>query len=275
MRTQLWLIFLALVIAGSAQAHKGSDAYLDVQQIDGASQAETEGKTPQRTYRFSLAVAIKDLDLLVPIDANADGNVTWGEVKAALPMVLALLNQAANTEAPADPESAEPGSPPECRLTWQFDGVDRRGDGTYLRMVTTARCPTAHALAFRYKLFANQDATHRLLVAGRIAGQDLLTTASPQQARPLILSPGAHPGPDLAMQSAVSVDSRWSVWRDYFSLGMHHLLEGYDHLAFLLALVLPLRLRLFNAASAPRRLRLLSSAPPAPQPVSDGCCCAR
>ena len=32
--------------------------------------------------------------------------------------------------------------------------------------------------------------------------------------------------------------------KNYFLLGMHHLLQGYDHLAFLLALVLPLRLRI-------------------------------
>ena len=36
----------------------------------------------------------------------------------------------------------------------------------------------------------------------------------------------------------------WTTLWAYLSLGLHHLLEGYDHLAFLLALVLPLRLSL-------------------------------
>ena len=40
-------------------------------------------------------------------------------------------------------------------------------------------------------------------------------------------------------------------------MGMRHLLEGYDHLAFLLALVLPLRLRLGRSASRRHWVSLL------------------
>jgi hydrogenase/urease accessory protein HupE len=45
----------------------------------------------------------------------------------------------------------------------------------------------------------------------------------------------------------VDEGSRWLTLRDYFMMGVQHLLQGYDHLAFLLALVLPLRLALFRA----------------------------
>jgi hypothetical protein len=251
MGARKFLLFISCLLAlgsGSALAHKGSDAYLDVQQLNPVAAAVGSGAAALRDYRFLLAVAIKDLDLLLPIDANADGKVTWGETKAARPMVLELLNEVANTELPAGLRTADPDGAPGCHLAWQLDGVDRRSDGAYLRMVATARCPVAQALAFRYSLFRNQDASHRLLVAGRIAGQDLLTTTSPQQAKPLILSPGVYRGPDPAVRPVASPSSRWSVSGDYFSLGVHHLLEGYDHLAFLLALVLPLRLGLFAAA---------------------------
>ncbi|WP_394755206.1 HupE/UreJ family protein [Rhodoferax sp.] len=248
LRARLCWVCMMVLAAGSALAHKGSDAYLDVQQVNAAGSAVETGAVAQRDYRFLLAVAIKDLDLLVPIDANADGKVTWGEVKAAMPLVLELLNEAANTELLPGPEAADQAVAPACRLMWQFDGIDRRSDGSYLRMVAKARCPVAQTLVFKYSLFRNQDATHRLLVAGRIAGKDLLTTASPQQPNPLVLSPGARSGSGVAMdETAAPSSSRWSVLRDYFSLGVHHLLEGYDHLAFLLALVLPLRLGLFGA----------------------------
>ncbi|WP_114973187.1 HupE/UreJ family protein [Rhodoferax ferrireducens] len=255
MGARKFLLFISCLLAlgsGSALAHKGSDAYLDVQQVNPAGPAVGSGGAALRDYRFLLAVAIKDLDLLLPIDANADGKVTWGETKAARPLVEELLNEAANTELPAGLRTADPDGASGCRLTWQLDGVDRRSDGVYLRMVASARCPVAQTLAFHYRLFRNQDASHRLLVAGRIAGQDLLTTTSPQQATPLLLSPGAYRGPDPAARPLASSSSRWFVSRDYFSLGVHHLLEGYDHLAFLLALVLPLRLGLF--AAAPRAL---------------------
>ncbi|MEO6322169.1 MAG: HupE/UreJ family protein [Polaromonas sp.] len=230
-----WLLALALGLAsGPARAHKGSDAYLEVQQQPAAESAGT-----LRDFRFVLALAIRDLDLVVPMDANADGRVTWGEVKAATPQALALFNEMARLEVPA-------GAPGACRLNWQTDGLERRSDGVYLRATAQARCPAEQALRFNYSLLKDQDSTHRLLVAGRIGDNDLLSTVSPQQGS-LLLSPGvantAVTGGGAQAQSP-QASNRWSALRDYFSLGMHHLLEGYDHLAFLLALVLPLQLSL-------------------------------
>ena len=204
----------ALFASAFAFAHKGSDAYLDVQEAAPV------------TYSLKLSVAIKDLDLILPLDANADGQVTWGEVKAATPQVIDVINQAANLEATA------------CRLAWQFRQLEKRSDGAYMLFEAQTVCPTQNGLSFKYTLFKDQDATHRLLVAGRIAGKDLLTTTAPQQLSGLTLLAAS-----AAAASTVAPSSRFTALREYFSLGMHHLLEGYDHLAFLLALVLPLRLR--------------------------------
>ncbi|WP_309679976.1 HupE/UreJ family protein [Polaromonas sp.] len=217
-----------LLLGGpGAWAHKGSDAYLDVQQTpDGAAAGAAQD------LRFVLAIALKDLDQLLPIDSNADGKVTWGEVKAALPQVQALLNQTAYTR-------------PACPLDWQPGGLDRRSDGAYLRLVAQAHCPAGQALTFNYSLFKDQDATHRLLVAGRVGGQDLLTTLSPQQSSGLRLGAGTG---ITAGAAAAAPSGGGSVLAEYFRLGVHHLLQGYDHLAFLLALVLPLRLALMRKA---------------------------
>ena len=233
---------LVMGLAGApALAHKGSDAYLDVQQLEQAASQGASGSAEKTSdVRFVLAVAIRDLDLVVPLDANADASVTWGEVKAATPQVLALLNQVAQLDVP-------PGSQTACALHWQADGLERRGDGVYLRAAAQARCSPELALRFKYSLLKDQDATHRLLVAGRIGGKDLLSTMSPQQGS-LLLSPGggaqAGGAAGSAQPAASQSSGRWSTLGDYFSLGMHHLLQGYDHLAFLLALVLPLQLSL-------------------------------
>ena len=230
-----WLLALALAV-GPALAHKGSDAYLDVQQ-----------PAPGGDVTLSLAVAIRDLDLVVPIDANADARVTWGEARAATPGVLALLNQTATFDMPPGAPAAADAPPGECRLAWQADGLERRSDGVYFRAVARARCPQGQALRLRYVLLKDQDSTHRLLVAGRIGGNDLLSTVSPQQGSVLLRAAhgdaaGVSAGGPQAQAGLAT--GRWSALRDYFSLGMHHLLEGYDHLAFLLALVLPLQLSL-------------------------------
>lgn len=239
----------ATVGAGPVLAHKGSDAYLDVQQVGAVTQATGASDPAQRDYRWLLAVAIKDLDLVLPMDANADGKVTWGEVKAATPLVLALLNETANTEAAPGFSAVAAGagraanSP--CRLDWKFNGVERRSDGTYLRLSAQTRCPVGQPLAFRYTLFKEQDAAHRLLVSGRIDDKDLLTTARPQQSDSLVLGAGVSNAAGRTPTTPPKPSSNaWAALQDYFGLGVRHLLEGYDHLAFLLALVLPLRLRL-------------------------------
>jgi hypothetical protein len=225
MRARWLLGCLLLALAASAWAHKGSDAYLDVR--DASSTATSGGP-----LRFSYAVAIKDLDLAVPLDADADGKVTWGELKAAMPAVQQLLQAATGLDAGAKSD------PAACRLLWTFDGLEKRSDGGYMRWTSDAVC--AGAVGFRYSLFRAQDATHRLLVTGRIGGQDLLSTWSPQQPGALVLR-AAGAGGVVAPASADGHTGLQTLWA-YLVVGVHHLLEGYDHLAFLLALVLPLHL---------------------------------
>ena len=254
----MWVF--GLLLSTTALAHKGSDAYLDVQS-KAMPAAAAPGTSPQtqdkRDYEFTLSIAIKDLDLALPVDANADGQVTWGEIKAALPQVQRLANLTAVLDIGA-------GQLADCRLDWQYTALEQRSDGAYVKLSSSSQCDSSRPLALTYSLFKNQDANHRLLVTGRIDGKDLLTYTSPQQTAPLLLAAASLSAPGQApvqrqfdapaTRSATAPEpvggARWQVVLDYARLGMHHLLEGYDHLAFLLALVLPLQLKLGSALAA-------------------------
>ena len=229
----LWGLGLA-----SAWAHKGSDAYLDVQAPPAAS------ATAPGMVQLTLSVAIKDLDLLVPLDANADGQVTWGEIKAAQPALHELL------QARTAIDGVTLAGAPPCQLAWTPAGMERRSDGGYLRFTSAAAC--GGAVGFRYSLLREQDATHRLLVTGLVDGQALLSTWSP-------LDPGALPL-RRANADTTAAHGGWGTLWSYLVVGVHHLLEGYDHLAFLLALVLPLRLVL--GRSLPAAAQGMAAAPP-------------
>ncbi|MDB5895364.1 MAG: hypothetical protein JWQ88_2895, partial [Rhodoferax sp.] len=181
------------------------------------------------------------LDLLVPLDADADGKVTWGEIKAAQPALQALLQAATAIDG-----LAVPGAAP-CRLAWTPAGMERRSDGGYLRFASAPAC--GGAVGFRYSLLREQDATHRLLVTGLVDGQPLLSTWSPLDAGALSLRRAAAVG-TVGTAVADAGHSGWATLWGYLVVGVHHLLEGYDHLAFLLALVLPLRLVLGRALPA-------------------------
>lgn len=216
-------LFVSLLMQAPAWAHKGSDAYLDVQSATGADAAP---------LTLTLAIAIKDLDLLVPLDANADGKVTWGETKAALPALHDLLQ--ANTAVEGDATN------PACHLGWTYAGLERRSDGAYIRFASDAAC--MGDTSFRYSLLREQDPTHRLLVTGMVDGHPLLSTWSAVQPGGLPIRQAKTAGAAAAPQTGLA-----TFWV-YLKLGVHHLLEGYDHLAFLLALVLPLRLALGRRA---------------------------
>ncbi|QJC57687.1 hypothetical protein HC248_03017 [Polaromonas vacuolata] len=252
------VLLLGLLSTSAAWAHKGSDAYLDVQQLEQASQGDT------RSLSFTLSVAIKDLDAVLPLDANSDGKVSWGELKAVMPDVLTLFNQTAQLDKSSTGNT-------DCSLDWKAAGVERRSDGAYIRATALANCALTQPVAFKYTLLAAQDANHRLLLAGKISGKDFLSTASPLQASSVLLSPaldsaaatsGANinQSPNLSAGAALANSSQWSTLKDYFLLGVHHLLEGYDHLAFLLALVLPLQLLLRWPGGEKPRVLLHSTA---------------
>ena len=67
-----WLIASALLLAAwtaPALAHKPSDSYLTLR-VDGD------------TIAGQWDIALRDLDFALGLDANQDGDITWGEVKA-------------------------------------------------------------------------------------------------------------------------------------------------------------------------------------------------
>ncbi len=161
-------ISLALMLfCGMAQAHKGSDAYLDVRQaavLPDPAPPSSQREEPPQAYQFVLSVALRDLDQVVAVDANGDARITWGEIRAASTQMVQVLREAVRLD-PGDVPSQD-----ACGLAWQPDGFERRSDGLYLRVAAQALCPPSRALVLRYTLFREQDANHRLLVTGHVGG---------------------------------------------------------------------------------------------------------
>src|SRR6185369_2716697 len=63
------LLALMLFACGLAHAHKPSDSYLTL---------HTDG----RSLRGQWDIALRDLEYAVGLDADGDGAITWGELKA-------------------------------------------------------------------------------------------------------------------------------------------------------------------------------------------------
>ncbi len=198
---------LMMFAPAPAWAHKPSDSYLVFK-----PQAQELG------VRWD--IALRDLDTVLELDANGDRSLTWGEVKAAWPAI----------EAYALKRLVVPG----CE--WRVDpqrALEKRGDGVYAVLTFSAACALTREGAIGYSLLAEVDATHRGIA--RVDHADGSTEVR-------LLDPTAPASVASTTQDAAKAGSAEPP-ASFFAEGVHHIVTGYDHLLFLLCLLLPAVLR--------------------------------
>jgi hypothetical protein len=198
---RLFLATAALWLAATvAHAHKASDAYLSAEPV-------TEGS------RLRWDIALRDLDAALPLDADGDRQLTWGEVRAAWPAIDALALGALAVR--------------DCRFSIASHALERRQDGAYAVLLLSTPCRIDAATPVRYTLFSEVDPTHRgILRVRQAAGGDTVRVLNPTA--PEAVGAAAGPAPSAA---------------SFLREGVHHIVTGYDHLLFLLCLLLPAVLR--------------------------------
>jgi hypothetical protein len=192
-----------LAVVAAAQAHKSSDAYL---QIDAGAHGVT--------LRWD--IALRDLDVALDLDTNEDGKLTWGEVKAAWPRI----------EAYALPRLTLGG----CALRPTGRALERRNDGAYAVIYLASDCTLVSSPVIGYTLFREVDPTHRGIAKIQRPGQPVVVSLlDPTQ-------PATAPSHgDAAATRASAPGGAWGFLHE----GVRHILTGYDHVLFLLCLLLP------------------------------------
>jgi hypothetical protein len=196
----------ALLWAGAALAHKSSDSYLFLD--TGAGQADG-------TLQGQWDIALRDLDFAIGLDDNDDGDLTWGEVKAHQDDIAAYAFSHLRLE----------GDGKACPIGSVSHLVADHTDGAYAVLKFTATCPAAaHALTVDYRLLFDLDPQHR----------GLLRLQRGAQVETAVL------GPDHGVQTFEVGDvSAMRQLYQYLVEGIWHIWIGYDHILFLLSLLLP------------------------------------
>ena len=204
---------LALVFAATpAQAHKASDAYLQLHRTGD-------------TLDLRWDIALRDLDAMLDLDTNADRKLSWGEIRVRLADIRAYALERLRLQQG------------QCVLAEaQPPAVEDRIDGAYLVLRLQGQCKAGTALDIDYRLFREVDPTHRGLLRVEADGGAAPTVRSLDPSGGAVSVP--WPGATDTSGAPVS-GSDTSFFRD----GIHHILIGYDHILFLICLLLPAVLR--------------------------------
>jgi len=196
------LALLLLLASFAAEAHKPSDSYLHLK-LEGA---RVVGQWD---------IALRDLEQAIGLDANGDGEITWGEVRA----------RHADIAAYALARLSVAGDAKTCPLSVSGHEIDQHSDGAYEVLRFAADCAAAPAaIELGYTLFFDFDAQHKGLLNLEYQGrtQSLVFTAERRSQRI-----------ELAELSALR------QFLSYGREGVWHIWIGYDHILFLLSLLLP------------------------------------
>ena len=201
------LLVVALVLQTAAWAHKPSDSYLTLRAATGSNDI---------AVRWD--IALRDLDYVLQLDRNGNGEISWGEVRLRSDDITRLATSRLQLSS-ADKDCAWATAAPLM--------LDKHSDGTYAVLSLSAQCPSlTGALKARYSLLFDVDPTHRGLVQWIAPGST--------EAQALVF--GNESGEQsLALQPA----GAWETLRQYMLDGVWHIWIGYDHILFLLALLLP------------------------------------
>jgi len=194
---------LLLVCTIPALAHKPSDSYLTL---------KVQGK--QVTGQWD--IALRDLDMAIGLDADGNGELTWDEVKARHGAIAAYAVSRLSL-------AVKDGGACPLRVTGHL--LDDHSDGAYAVLRLAAECPAdVSVLDVDYRLLFDIDPQHKGLL--RLEHDATTSTA--------IFTPDA-PRQALAVAGA----SRWTQFADYVKHGIWHIWIGFDHILFLLSLLLP------------------------------------
>ena len=201
----LWM--LSLCVAPFAHAHKASDSYLSLK-VDG------EKITGQWD------IALRDLDLVLELDRNGDAVIDWGEVRNRHADIAAYALRSLGLKSGEKP----------CAVSVNDQLIDTHSDGAYAVMKLSANCPSAaDALTVNYRLLFDVDAQHRGLLKLETAAKD----GSPQ-----VVS-AVFPADNATQTFTLASGSTLSQLSTYIADGVKHIAIGFDHILFLVALLLP------------------------------------
>lgn len=200
---KIGLISLSLLLANTVAAHQLSTSYI-IAEIDDTGRISGE-------WQLSLT----DLELAVGLDINANGELTWGEVKSRQAEIASYLAEHLLL------------SRENLRCNLRFEIMERLQDHANEAFAVTdfsGQCPISGPLEIAYSAIFSLDSSHEV-VLNIGDGNHLHSLVLDDSTRKITI--------DLSKGSA------WTTFTQFVYQGVVHIWIGIDHILFLFALLLP------------------------------------
>lgn len=192
-------MLLLLLMALTLQAHQSRENFVDIRPDD-------------RSLLFQMDIESANFEQLMPIDDSRNGIVSFSELKRHENEILSRLFD--HFSAQCDDKT----------LAIAVHGFEphRRQDQTYLKITADARFSTCRNLQVRYDLFFAEDPQQKALVT--FNGAKTLYRFDPDHETHIISG---------------KPQSLWEQFVLFFKEGVWHIWIGFDHILFVLMLLLP------------------------------------
>jgi len=197
---RLFLLFLFCI--QPAFAHKASDSFLSID-------------STKQSLNIQWQIALRDLENVLALDDNLDGQIDWSELRNNQENILHYAKSNLSILAVTN----------ECHITANDLKVSKHSDGLYAVLYLSADClETNDEMTISYDLFFEVDKQHRGLLKFSNRDQEISYVFSPEN-------------PEFSVSP-----TRFHTWETfvlYVQEGIWHIWIGFDHILFLISLLLP------------------------------------
>lgn len=162
------------------------------------------------TTTLRIDVALRDLDMALDLDGDGDGRLTWREIRSSWPKIENYVKSHIDLSG--------------CKLTPISHLLERRADGVYAALILQSPCRPVLPPTVRYGIMSDVDPTHRGIARIEWTGQS-------SETRILV--------PESLMATASPTLANNISATQFIQEGVRHILTGYDHVLFLICLLLP------------------------------------
>jgi hypothetical protein len=203
----LWMLLGLLCFP--VHAHKPSDSYVSL-------------AVNESTVTGQWDIALRDLEFAIGIDRDGNGELTWDEIRSRHDDIAAYSLSRLTLSSGGS----------NCPASATDHLIDHHTDGAYAVVRFNAECPNAiETLDVHYNLLFDIDPQHKGLLKLQNGSNVSTAIFSPEHSRQQFSSSQASP---------------FAQFIDYLWHGVWHIWIGFDHILFLLSLLLPAVLVLHN-----------------------------